>query len=405
MNDSWFRHYVLLAFRIDKALRAVSEHSPFVDYYYGPSEWKEQVATEALPAAPDLLHEALDLTEVVAGLDLEPQRAIFLRKQVLAMQTICQKLCGETFTLEDELQRCFDLRFPPNRTPEAHFEHVWAQAKAMLPGPGDLQERIQTLEQRLTLPPERAEQIVDLLNDALAETRRRTLSFLDLPAGESIVVRAVRGQRWMANNQFQGQAHSRIDLNLDTFTYLPSLLNLASHEGYPGHHTEYARKEQHLFHERGHLEQAIGLLISPQAVISEGIATLAVKMIFSHEEERQWLVEHLYPRAGLTVSPEEADWRSPADELWTPVRSNAALLLYEGQPEHEVQAYLQHYLRLSAGQAQQVLAYLQRPFRESYIFTYTAGTELMRPRLQGADQHTIFARFLAEPITPSDLLS
>ncbi len=119
MNDSWFRDYVLLAFRIDKALRAISEHSPFVDYYYGPPEWKAQVAAEPLTPAPELLHEALDLAEVVSRLDLEAQRATFLRKQVLAMQTVCQRLCGETFTLEEELQRCFDIR--PTRTAEALF--------------------------------------------------------------------------------------------------------------------------------------------------------------------------------------------------------------------------------------------------------------------------------------------
>jgi hypothetical protein len=33
MNEAWFRDYVLLAFRLDKVLRAVSEQSPFVDYY------------------------------------------------------------------------------------------------------------------------------------------------------------------------------------------------------------------------------------------------------------------------------------------------------------------------------------------------------------------------------------
>ncbi|HEY7414325.1 MAG TPA: hypothetical protein VH593_03965 [Ktedonobacteraceae bacterium] len=60
---------------------------------------------------------------------------------------------------------------------------------------------------------------------------------------------------------------------------------------------------------------------------------------------------------------------------------------------------------LLAFRIDKVLAYLQRPFREGYIFTYTAGADLMRPWLQGADRHTVFARFLIEPITPSDLRS
>lgn len=112
MNDSWFRNYVLLAFRLDKALRVVSEHCPFVDYYDGPPEWKAQVAAESLPLAPALLRQALDLTEVISRRDLSPQLMTYLRKQALAMQTICQKRCGETFTLEEELQRCFDLHVP-----------------------------------------------------------------------------------------------------------------------------------------------------------------------------------------------------------------------------------------------------------------------------------------------------
>jgi hypothetical protein len=81
------------------------------------------------------------------------------------------------------------------------------------------------------------------------------------------------------------------------------------------------------------------------------------------------------------------------------------LLLHEGYAQQEVQQYLQQYLHLSAKEAEQLLAYLQRPFREAYVFTYTAGAELMRPWLQGADRHAVFARYLTDPITPSDLLS
>jgi hypothetical protein len=45
MNEQWLQAYILLAFRIDKAIRAFSTNSPFVDCYYGPLEWKDTVAT------------------------------------------------------------------------------------------------------------------------------------------------------------------------------------------------------------------------------------------------------------------------------------------------------------------------------------------------------------------------
>lgn len=404
MNESWFQAYVLLAFRIDKALRAISEYSPLVDYYYAPAAWKTQVEFEPPTPAPALLQAADELTQMLVHLDLEPNRATFLSKQVLALHTVCQKLCGETFSLEDELRRCFDLRLPLTRTPEAEFEHAWAQAEETLPGTGDVLKRIEAIEKRLTLLPERAEQVVGFVRQALMEAHRRTQAFVDFPLDEAVIVQAVRGQKWRANNQYLGNFCSRIDVNLDVFTSLRGLLPLASHEGYPGHHTEAVLKEQRLYRERSYLEQAIGLLISPQAVISEGIATLAPELLFTPEEQQLWLAGHIYPLAGLTMAPEEARWQSPTDTLWMPVRRNAALLLNEGRPEDEVQDYLKEYLRLSTRQAEQGLASLQRPFRESYIFTYTAGAALMKPWLQGTDRFSVFFRFLTEQLTPSALV-
>ena len=400
MNESWFRAYVLLAFRIDKALRTISEYSPLVDYYYGPAAWRAQVAAEPFTPAPVLLQAADELTELLAHLDLEPRRATFLSKQIRAMHTVCQKLCGETFSLEDELQRCFDLRLPLTRTPEAEFEHAWAQAEETLPGTGDVLKRREALEKRLTRPPGRAEQVVGFVRRALMEARRRTQAFVDFPLDEAVIVQAVRGQKWRANNQYLGNFCSRIDV----FTCLRGLLPLASHEGYPGHHTEAALKEQRLSRERSYVEQAIGLLISPQAVSSEGIAALAPSLLFTPEEQHLWLAEQINPLAGLTMAPEEASWQSPTDTLWLPVRRNAALLLNEGRPENEVQDSLKAYLRLSTRQAEQGLTSLQRPFRESYILTSTAGAALMKPWLQGTDRFSVFFRCLTEQLTPSALV-
>ena len=64
MNNSWFHDDVFLAFRFDKALRAVSEHSPFVDYSYGLPEWKAQGTAEPPPPTPVFLRQALDLAEI-----------------------------------------------------------------------------------------------------------------------------------------------------------------------------------------------------------------------------------------------------------------------------------------------------------------------------------------------------
>ena len=73
-----------------------------------------------------------------------------------------------------------------------------------------------------------------------------------------------------------------IEMNLAaTAAWFPRLFDhKVCHEGYPGHHTDYVLKDQHLAR-RGYTEQTMYLTLVPQCVISEGIAMVAHEMIFS----------------------------------------------------------------------------------------------------------------------------
>ena len=53
------------------------------------------------------------------------------------------------------------------------------------------------------------------------------------------------------------------------------LLQLTSHETYPGHHAERAAKDHLLVRGRGLLEETLVLAPTPQSLVSEGIAELA----------------------------------------------------------------------------------------------------------------------------------
>src|ERR1700736_3167291 len=98
MSEQWFRDYVLLQFRMDKAIRKFTE-SRFVDYYYGRPEWKAPVENEAETPAPDLASAAMALLDALPAQGFEAHRATYLSKQVIALETVCRKLNGETFSL------------------------------------------------------------------------------------------------------------------------------------------------------------------------------------------------------------------------------------------------------------------------------------------------------------------
>jgi len=90
MSEQWFREYVLLAFRMDKAIRKFSE-SRFVDYYYGPPEWKAAVEGEAEMPAAELVRGAMALADALPAQGFETHRATYLEKQVIALETVCRK--------------------------------------------------------------------------------------------------------------------------------------------------------------------------------------------------------------------------------------------------------------------------------------------------------------------------
>jgi len=402
MIESWFQEYVLLAFRIDKVLRIRAAQSPFVDYYYGPPAWKALVEQEPVLQAARLVRDADTLADTLALHSFHPHRKAYLMKQVQAMQIVCRKLAGETFSFVDEVQRCFDV--VPTRTPEEHVEHAWTAVEEALPGKGSLSERLSALRRRYLLASEHSHLAAMFLQRALMEARRRAQSFLAFPADEQVHVHTVTGQTWNANNRYLGAHQSLIELNTNLPLNLRNLVETACHEGYPGHHTEFFLKEHLLYEGRGYAEHMIGFLIAPQALVSEGLAMLAREMIFSPEEQHQWLCQHIYPDAG--VKPLEAD--GPAmyqvGPLWMAVRSNAAFLLGEGRSDEEVLGYVKRSLRLPDDYVAKELASLKRPFRETYAVTYQAGKQLLLPWVQGPDRQAVFRRFLCEQIIPSELV-
>jgi hypothetical protein len=402
MSDQWFKDYVQLQFSMDKAIRKFSE-SRFVDYYYGPPEWKAAVEHEAETPAPELVRAAAGLLDTLPAQGFEEHRALYLSKQVIALETVCRKLNGETFTLEDEVQRCFDIR--PTWTPETRFEEAHALYDEVLPGQGSIFERLQAFRNRYNLASEKAGLTVDFMRRAMNEARRRVLSFVDLPEGEEVELAVVSDKVFGGENWYLGNYRSRVELNTDLPTNLRWLMDLVCHEGYPGHHTEFVMKERSLYRERGYIEQAISPIICPQSVISEGIATSAFDMVFTHNDAEQWAREHLYPAAGIEPVDIDTEKFRRANELMEGLEGNARFMLSDGCSDGEVKQYIRKYWLLPEEYAQKDLEFLQDPFREGYVFTYFYGRRLMKPWLQGDDKQRVFKRFLTEQICPSDLVN
>jgi hypothetical protein len=278
--DPIAREYLSLAFAIERRFPG------FIDAYFGLPEIKEAALAEPEPAAVDLLARASALLDQIASGGFAPARRDYLRVQVRAMVTICRKLAGEAIDYRDEVRTLFDIE--PAYTPETLFDEAIAWLDALLPGSGDVRERMIAWRARDVVTVEVARALIALID---AETRRRTEAFVALPPGGGVEIVFVNDKPWSGYNWYLGEYRSRVDVNTDLPIHAHDLTPLLAHEAYPGHHTEHALKEQILYREMGYGEHAIQLINTPECVISEGIATLAESIVVPDGEGQRVVQE------------------------------------------------------------------------------------------------------------------
>ena len=373
----------------------------FIDGYFGPEEIKIAGLAAAADAAA-LLPRADALQTAIAGADLPDDRRAFLAVQTRAMATSCRILAGEKIPYRDEVRLLFDVE--PAWTLEAVFETAAEEIQTLLPGNGSVSDRMATWRRQFEIAPERAR---GLINVILAETRARTAAFVELPAIEAIEIAFVSDEPWSGYNWYLGDGRSRVDVNTDLPIRANALLNLICHEGYPGHHAEHALKELILYRERGWGEFAAQLIHTPEAVVSEGIATLAEDVIFPGDEGARWANEVLYPAVGADGDPVREARIAHASRALRSVSANVALLLHaDGRPEDDGVAYLMRYGLASEIEARQRLRFITDPMWRTYVFCYHAGRDLLGEWLDGveddrADQLARFRTLLSRPLSPS----
>lgn len=356
-----------------------------VDAYYGPPELKQQVDAEELVSAEQLaLDGAALLDELPDG---------WLRDQVAGCTTYARVLAGEPISYSDEVEGCYGVR--PALTPESVYEAAHAALDELLPGEGSLAERRLAWRDRHLCSGDTA---VALLEDLLPLLRERTLEIVELPDAERVTIEPVSDEPWWAFNYYQGGFASRVVLNTDVPTTGLDVLKLATHEVYPGHHTEHAVKEQLLG-----VEERIQLVPTPQALLSEGIAEVGLDLVLddaTREEAHATIRRH----GVALVDPElSARITQAIDPLGT-VSLNAALHVHEdGMDPEEAAEYVARWSLRPLEEARRSVAFVTDPTWRAYVITYCAGEELCRAYV-GGDRRR-FATLLTEAVRTRELLS
>ena len=205
---------------------------------------------------------------------VEETDSSYLRAQLRGLEVVGRKLGGEDIGYADEVEGCYGLW--PERVPEDRFEEAHRTLDEVLPPGGTLAERHQRWEDGDPVPAEKLETVLRAVGEALRASTRKEFG---LPEGETFELELVNGKHWYAFNDYRGGLRSRMEVNTDLPISAGSVVALVTHELYPGHHTERVWKEELLYLREGKLEESVLVYGTPQSVITEGIAVLAVDYV------------------------------------------------------------------------------------------------------------------------------
>ena len=402
-----------VAERYVRLVLALGQHDPdYVDAFYGPAEWKTQAekekkSLEAIGAGAAELIATLARTPDAAtsGAEMLKLRREYLQKQISALAARVRMLKGEKLKFDDESRALYDAVAPTY--PDSHFIQIIAQLESKIPGKGPLWERYENWRKPFVVPKEKLD---DVFQAAIKECRARTLSHMALPPDESFIIEYVTDKPWGGYNWYKGNFHSVIQVNTDLPIYIDRAVDLAAHEGYPGHHVYNLLLEKNLVRDRAWMEFSVYGLFSPQSLVAEGTANFGREVAFPSRTERmRFEKEVLFPTAGIDASrtDEYYDVQDLMKQLDYAANEAARRLINGEIDENAAVQWLQKYAVMDPARAQQRVKFIQR--YRSYVINYNLGEDMVRRYIEkrsGTDPEKRwreFGKLLSSPRLPSGL--
>ena len=401
--DAVARRYVVLGLGLGR------QDPNYVDAYYGPDSLRAAAESESLSVA-EVRSSAESLIAVLSDSvppyadSLVGMRHRYLRVQLGSMAARARVLGGERLAFDREAEALYDAD-PPDHPP-AHFDSLLGRLDSLLPGRGSLAGRYQRFRDRLMIP---ATLVDTVFRTAIAACRARTRARITLPPGERFDLEYVKGTPWNAYNWYKGVYRSLIQVNLDFPIPLDRAVDLACHEGYPGHHVYNVLVEQALVRGRGWVEFSMYPLFSPQSLIAEGSANYGIDMAFPPAERLAFERDSLFPLARLdpALAARNAEVRRVVERL-NYARNEVARRYLDGELDAAgARTMMRRYWLIAPDAAAKTLRFIDT--YRSYVINYNLGRDLVADwveRTAGDDRGArwrAFTALLSAPHLPRDL--
>lgn len=396
------------------ALEIGQYDTDFVDAYYGPDSLKpsDQKSAE-FPKDRFITHAAglkkqLDSLAAASQNDTIQKRTNWLSAQLTAFERRIKVFSGEHVAFDEESKELFDAVAPVY--PEKHFQSQIAKLDSLLPGKGSISGRFQKLAEDFLIPENKIDTV---FKAAIAEARRRTLQHYKLPSDETFTLEYVKDKPWSGYNWYKGNFRSIIQINVSQPIFIERAIDLACHEGYPGHHVYNTLLEKNLFQDKKWTEISLYPLFSPQSLIAEGSANYGISVAFPGDEQKEFCKKILMPLAKMDTSKADRYFEALAIKSGLGyVRNEVARgILNKTMTDPEAVQWLQNYALLTQKGATDYLKFIKK--YRSYVINYNYGQDLVKNYIEAkggtaqAPQRRweLFGDLLSNEIKASDLLN
>jgi len=263
-----------------------------VDSSYGVDELRPKAGQPA-PSLDNLQRDLAKLASEIAAGPSSPRRDRLMSRIAYLQALIGTIQRPDSLSFDEEAKQVYAI--DPVPVDLTAMARAAAELNRLLPGPGPLTTRVDAFREHYVIPEDKVEAV---FHRALAECRLRTRAHWPLPAAERLDVEwnAAAPAAW---HRYQGGYRSVLQVNPRAVAFLGSALDVACHEGYPGHHAQFVMQDLATRPRGLPVEERIVLLRSPDSMFREGAANYGVDLAFPTAERLAFERDVLFPLAGF----------------------------------------------------------------------------------------------------------
>ncbi len=386
----------------------------FVDAYYGPDSLKPGEIVKSIFPKDSMLQEVDFLMAKIVMMenhgpnDTIRNRAGWMADQLVAFSRRIKIYSGELASFDEESVELYGVAAPIYD--EDHYKTLVTELDSFLPDTGTVQDRFQRLANRFIIPKSKLDLV---FKAAIAECRKRTKEYYELPEEEKFSLEYVTNVPWNGYNWYKGKYTSLIQINTDLNIFIDRAIDVGSHESYPGHHVYNMLLEKNLYNDQGLVEISMYPLFSPTSLIAEGTANYGIDVAFPGTDKVVFTRDVLLPLAGLDTNGINLYFRAlEIKGQLNYARNEAARGMVNGtMTDAQAKKWMMDYCLMNEETATKSINFIK--VNRTYVINYNYGMDLVKAYIESrikddpspANRWKVFGELMSRQVRIRDLKS